>query len=122
MSELPLSSKYRTDPDAPVDDDERADLADRLATEFTSGRLPQDAYLAQLDLVYRAERLGDLVPVVAGLPPRSTHNVPDIVLQGNRLPGTVSKGKNIVPIVAGAAAGLFLVLGIVVVLLALMIL
>lgn len=118
MNELPLSSKYRTNAEDPVDDAERADLAARLSEEFTAGRLSQDDYLGQLDVVYRAEMLGELAGIVQRLPPRSTHSVPAVVQQGDRLPGTVGGGKNVVAITIAALAGLLTVAGLIIILLA----
>lgn len=125
MSELPLSSKYRTNPTGQVDDDERADLTERLSAEFTAGRIDQDDYLAKLDVIYNAAQLGDLAPVVATLPPRVTHGVPDIVLRSKNdtvSPGSVSPNRNLVPILAGAAAGAFVILVLVAVLVAMLVL
>ncbi|PIF01778.1 MAG: hypothetical protein CR979_01970 [Propionibacterium sp.] len=79
MNELPLSSKYRTNAADDVTEDERADIADRLAAQFVDGALNQDDYLAKLNIVYSAETLGDLVPVVQDLTPKPSHNVPEIV-------------------------------------------
>lgn len=122
MPDLPLSSKYRTNPQGAVDDDERAELTERLSAEYTAGRIDQDDYLAKLDVIYNAQTLGDLVPVVSALPPRSTHGVPDIVLKGKgTVPGTVNRSKNLTPLVAGATAGLVFVAGIVLILLFLLI-
>lgn len=125
MPELPLSSKYRTNPDGEIDDDERADLAERLSAQFTDGRISQEEYLAKLDLLYQADHLGELVPVVTGLPPRTTHGVPDIVLRSKNnavSPGSVSPNRNMVPILAGAAAGAFVILVLVAVLVAMLVL
>ena len=67
-SNLPISSPYRSKPDAPVTDAERDRLNARLNAAYTAGTLDQDDYRARLDLLFAAKRLGDLVPVVEGLP------------------------------------------------------
>jgi hypothetical protein len=81
MSELPISSKYRSTPNAPVSDDERDELTRRLNDAFEAGKLDQDTYSSRLDQLYAAHRLGDLVPVVEGLPPAQTYADPEMVQQ-----------------------------------------
>ena len=44
MSELPISSPYRSRPDAPVTDSEREQLNARLNAAYTDGRLSADDY------------------------------------------------------------------------------
>ncbi len=78
-SNLPISSPYRSTPDAPVTDAERDRLNARLNAAYTAGGLDQDDYRARLDLLFAAKRLGELVPVVEGLPPLPTHSSPAIV-------------------------------------------
>ncbi|MDO4718055.1 MAG: DUF1707 domain-containing protein [Propionibacteriaceae bacterium] len=112
MNELPLSSKYRVRADETVDDAEREELAERLALEYTDGRMTQEEYLSKLDIVYRASTLGELVPVVQFLPPKQTHQVPAIVSQGSRPPGVVGEGRNVLSHTLLAVAGVG-VLGIV---------
>jgi len=95
MSELPISSKYRSTPDAPVSDGEREELTQRLNDAFAAGQLDQDAYSSRLDQLYAAQRLGDLVPVVGRLGARQTYDDPAMVQQaaGGR-PGEVSQARS----------------------------
>ncbi|QGN35080.1 DUF1707 domain-containing protein [Microlunatus sp. Gsoil 973] len=94
MSELPISSKYRSTPDAPVTDDEREQLTRRLNDAFAAGKLDQDTYSADLDRLYAAQRLGELVPVVEKLPSVQTYNNPDMVQQSADVrPGEVSPAR-----------------------------
>ncbi len=81
MSNLPISSKYRSTPTRPVDDAERNALVARLNTAFTDGRIDSDAYARLLDVAFGAKTLGELVPVVEALPSVPTYAVPDAVLQ-----------------------------------------
>lgn len=118
MSELPISSPYRSTPDAPVTEGERERLSARLNAAFTAGSLDADAYHARLDRLFAAQRLGELVPVVQGLPPLSTHADPAIVAGSGGEPGELAAARG--------GAGLSLVtlgvLGGVVVLVALLLL
>ncbi len=78
-SELPISSPYRSRPDAPVTETEREQLASRLNAAFTAGTLDSDDYQTRLDTLFAATRLGELVPVVTGLPPLQTYSDPAIM-------------------------------------------
>ena len=82
MSELPISSPYRSTPDGPVTDSEREQLSARLNTAYADGRLDADDYQARLDTLFAASRLGQLVPVVDGLPPATTYDSPAMVAPG----------------------------------------
>lgn len=88
MSQLPISSKYRSNPDHPVSDADRDGLTKQLNDEFTSGRMDADTYHRLLDLTYSARNLGQLEPVAASLPVTSTHSQPPAVRQ----PGAVAPG------------------------------
>ena len=94
MSNLPISSKYRSRPDDPVPESERNDLSARLNDEFAAGRIDQDTYDDLLNRVFDAKSLGDLAPVVEVLGKPSTHNVPAIVAEasGGR-PGELSESR-----------------------------
>lgn len=94
MSELPISSKYRSTPDAPVTDVEREELTRRLNDAFAAGKLDQDAYSARLDQLYAAQRLGELVPVVQELPAVQTYADPAMVQQAAGRPGEVSTARS----------------------------
>lgn len=107
-----MSSKYRLRSGDQVDDAEREDLAERLAKEYTDGRISQDDYLRLLDIVYQAATLGELVEVVEILPPRQTHQVPAIAVQGSQPPGTLSEPRGMgvaTMVVVGGGAVLILV-------------
>ncbi|MGO4958279.1 DUF1707 SHOCT-like domain-containing protein [Luteococcus sp. Sow4_B9] len=84
MSNLPISSKYRSQPSRPVDGAEREDLTRRLNDAFTAGGIDGDTYRTLLDELYAAQTLGELVPVVEHLPVKSTHDEPAMVQQHTR--------------------------------------
>ena len=94
MSSLPPSSKYLQQAGAAVDDDEREALTTRLSDAFADGRLGQDDYMAALDTVYGAQRLGELVPVVEQLPAAAV-DTPNIVLTSGPPAGQVSTSRNV---------------------------
>lgn len=94
MSELPISSPYRNKPGEPVSDDERDRLSQRLNAAFTEGALTQEEYRARLDRLFAAEKLGELVPVVTGLPPQQTYEQPAIVETGSGQPGELTQAKS----------------------------
>lgn len=81
MSNLPISSKYRSQPARPVDEAEREDLTKRLNDAFTSGDIDGDTYRTLLDELYGAQTLGELVPVVEHLPAKQTYQDPAMVRQ-----------------------------------------
>lgn len=88
MSNLPISSKYRSTPDRPVDDAERGQLTQRLNDAYTRGELEQADYDQMLDRVYAAATLGELAPVAERLPVAPTHEQPALVRQqGTTGPG-----------------------------------
>jgi hypothetical protein len=94
MSELPISSKYRSTPTEPVSEDERNDLTRRLNEAFEAGGLTQDDYSARLDQLYAAQQLGELVPVVEGLPAVQSYAEPDMVGQpATSAPGELTEAK-----------------------------
>lgn len=92
MSEVSRSSKYRSRPQAPVDDHERDQLSQRLNAAYTGGRLSDEEFTARLDQLFAAEHLVELIPVVDGLPPQQTYDDPD-VLDGTTGSGTVPPGE-----------------------------
>lgn len=94
MSSLPPSSKYLQQADSAVEDDEREALTKRLSDAFADGRLEQDDYMAALDVVYGAQHLGELVPVVERLPAASVET-PGIVLSSGPPAGHVSTSRNV---------------------------
>lgn len=95
MSNLPISSKYRSQPALPIDDVEREDLVARLNQAFSDGSVGQDDYRTLLDRVFGARTLGELVPVVEALPVKPTHDSPAIVAQtGGPPPGELTPAVN----------------------------
>lgn len=95
MSELPISSPYRSQPDAPVTETERNQLSSRLNAAYEAGSLDGDDYQARLDTLFAATRLGELVPVVTGLPPLQTHSDPAIMATaGTGAPGELAPARS----------------------------
>ena len=94
MSNLPISSPYRSTPDAPVTEDERNQLSSRLNDAFSGGKLDSDDYRTRLDRLFAAQKLGELVPVVEGLPPVQTYNDPKIVASTGGQPGELAQAKD----------------------------
>lgn len=121
MSDLPISSKYRSTPDKPVDEYERNDLSDRLGDAYARGLIDADSYRERLDQLYAAQKLGELVPVVQGLPPRQTYNSPAIVEQGSGRPGELAAPRSAVSPALLVTGGVVAAIIIVAVLLALLI-
>jgi Domain of unknown function (DUF1707) len=93
-SNLPISSPYRSKPEAPVTDAEREQLTSRLNAAFTDGKLEQEDYQFRLDQLFAATRMGQLLPVVEGLPPMPTHSNPEIVDSGDGEPGQLAEPRN----------------------------
>lgn len=104
MRELPSSSKYLQEPDQLVDETEREALSKRLSDAYADGRLGQDDYLAQLDVVYRAQTNRDLVPVVRNLPAPSQHTPRGAEVEAKLPAGEVNISKR-VPILPVALVG-----------------
>ncbi len=108
MSEVPISSPYRSTPDAAVTEEERNRLSARINAAFTDGVIDGDSYRERLDRLFAAQKLGELLPVVEGLPPLVTHNLPAIVGEdAGGQPGELAaarSGTNLT-LVAGAAIG-----------------
>jgi hypothetical protein len=113
-SNLPISSPYRSTPQAPVTDAERDRLSSRLNLAFTEGTLTQDDYQARLDQLFAAQQLGQLVPVVEGLPPLQTYSDPAIITSGGQ-PGELaeSRGANhLTLLVVGGIAAIIVLISI----------
>ena len=58
---------------------ERNQLSSRLNAAYEAGAMDADDYHARLDTLFAAQRMGELVPVVQGLPPLQTYADPAIV-------------------------------------------
>jgi hypothetical protein len=94
VSELPISSPYRSTPEAPVTDEVRNQLSGQLNAAYTDGAIDGDDYRHRLDLLFAAQRLGELVPVVQGLPPVQTYADPAIVAGSGGQPGELSHPRD----------------------------
>lgn len=119
MSELPISSPYRSTPNAPVTDEERNRLNQRLTDAFSAGTIDEDDYNHRLDVLWSATRLGQLVPVVTGLPAAPTYSQPAIVAADGGEPGTLAPTRSGVPmtlLVGGGIAAIVLLVVIIVLL------
>ena len=122
MAELPRSSKYRATPNAPLDDDERNRLVERLNAAFEADEVPADEYRRLLDVLFGATTLGQVKEVVEALPGTATHAVPAIVDVGVGRPGELSEarapsGAMVAKVAAGGVVALVLLLVIVLALL-----
>lgn len=121
VPELSRSSKYLSRPQALVTDDDRDQLNHRLNQAYTSGRLNEDDFTARLDQLFAAEHLGELVPVVEGLPPEQTYDEPEIVHSANNAdgvqPGEVSQPRGGNRLSIGVVAALAVIVVLVVILL-----
>lgn len=93
-SNLPISSPYRSTPDAPVHDAEREQLNTRLNTAYTDGKLSADDYQTRLDALFAAQKMGELLPVVEGLPPLQTYDAPALVASTGGRPGELSEARS----------------------------
>lgn len=106
MSNLPISSKYRSLPDQPVTEAEREDLARRLNEGFSRGTIDQDDYSRLLDVVFAAKTNGDLLPVAEVLPVKQTYDQPAIVAQsGTAGPGELAPTRSANTLALWAVAG-----------------
>ena len=92
-SNLPISSPYRSTPELPVSDAEREQLNTRLNAAFTAGTIDDDDYRRRLDALFAAQKLGQLVPVVEGLPPLQTYDSPAMVAGNGGEPGQLSQPR-----------------------------
>ena len=124
MSNLPVSSKYRSRPHDPVDDDERESVVARVNLAFEQGALDDGRYRHALDATFAAKTLGELLPVVELLPVQATHNVPAIVSEGSvgGRPGELSEAhkpgnRTVMTVIGGVAAALLVLIVLLVILL-----
>lgn len=104
MSNLPISSRYRSTPHLPVTDEERNGIVARLNEAYTDGRVDPDAYQRLLDVAFGARTLGELVPVVEVLPPVATYAEPGVVAQTGR-PGELTEPRAPRPAVVAGVVG-----------------
>lgn len=94
MNELPISSPYRSTPEVAVSEPERNQLSSRLNAAYEAGRLDADDYHDRLDRLFAARTLGELVPVVTGLPPLQTYDDPAMVASTGGAPGQLAPGRS----------------------------
>jgi len=121
VSELPISSPYRSTPGAPVTEAEREQLSARINSAYADGRLDADDYQARLDSLFAASTLGQLVPVVDGLPPAPTYDSPAMVAPSGGVPGELSEARNASRVSLGLIVGLSAVVLVILILLVLLI-
>jgi hypothetical protein len=93
-SELPISSPYRSTPGEVVSETERNQLNDRLNAAYTAGALDPEDYQSRLDQLFAAQTLGELVPVVTGLPPLQTYTDPAMVASSGGQPGQLAPSRD----------------------------
>jgi hypothetical protein len=118
--ELPISSPYRSTPTLPVADDERDRLSTRLNAAFEAGSLDAEDYQARLDRLFAARTLGELVPVVQGLPPLATYDAPALVASTGGRPGELAparSGTSLTLVTVAGIAGAVLLIALLLVLL-----
>ncbi len=105
MSELPISSPYRSTPQAPVSEAERNQLSARLNAAYEAGALESDDFASRLDRLFAAQRMGELLPVVEGLPPLSTYDGPAFGDGGGAgAPGQLSTSRSATRLTIGVVA------------------
>lgn len=90
---LPISSKYRSQPNEPVTEAERSRLSAQLNEAFEKGEIDQTTYSELLDQVFEAKTLGDLIHPVEVLGKPATYNVPAIVEQSPGRPGELAEAR-----------------------------
>lgn len=106
VNELPPSSRYVARASEPVTDADRSEINARLNDAFSAGRLDEVAYQRQLDALYAATTLGELAPVVSGLPTRPTYDTPSIVDVGAAPPpGELTPHRSMSPALIGGLIG-----------------
>lgn len=117
---MPISSPYRSTPDAPVTDEVRDQVSRQLNAAYTAGKIEEDDFRGRLDTLFGARRLGELVPVVQGLPPLQTYASPAIVASGGGQPGELTQardGSKLTLVTGGAVVGAVLLIVILLVIL-----
>jgi hypothetical protein len=98
-----------------VSDAERNNVSSRLNEAFAAGTIDADDYQDRLDRLFAAQRLGDLVPVVDGLPPLPTHQPPAIVASTGGRPGELTparSGNKLTVAIVGTLATVLLLIAI----------
>jgi hypothetical protein len=78
-----------------VTEGERNSLSARLNSAYEAGALDSEDFSRRLDRLFAAQRMGDLLPVVEGLPPLPTHQNPAIVAtQAGSEPGELAAARS----------------------------
>ena len=77
----------------PDDEVDLAEAALLVARDAYPGLVVED-YRARLDTLFAAQRLGELVPVVQGLPPLPTYADPAIVASSGGQPGELAQPRD----------------------------
>ncbi len=122
MSNLPISSKYVSTPDKPVDERERESVVGRVNAAFEAGQLDDLDYRRYLDVAFRAKTLGELRPVVERLPAVAPSATPGNIEPATLEPGQLSEarapgGRSMLLLGGGVAAALVLLVILLVILL-----
>ena len=107
VSNLPISSKYVSTPDKPVDAVERESVVARVNAAFEAGALDDLDYRRCLDLAFAAKTLGQLRPVVETLPPVASYDTPGNIERAPLEPGTLAPAgapANRTLLIAGGSA------------------
>lgn len=103
-----------------MNDKERNQLSTRLNAAFEAGSLDSDDYRRRLDILFAAQRLGQLVPVVEGLPPLPTYTDPAIVASNNGQPGEVSAARSATSLALVVVGGVLVLIALIAILLVLL--
>lgn len=97
-----------------VSESERNQLNARLNAAYTAGSLDADDYQSRLDQLFAARTLGELVPVVTGLPPLQTYADPAMVASSGGQPGQLAPSRDAhrltLLVVAGVATAVVLLI------------
>lgn len=93
MSNLPISSKYVSRPDAPVDAAEREAMVARVNAAYEAGALDEFDYRRLLDVAFAAKTLGELRPVAEAVPAQPTYATPGNIVAASVAPGEVSPAR-----------------------------
>jgi hypothetical protein len=122
VSNLPISSKYVSTPDKPVDERERESVVARVNAAFEGGQLDDLDYRRFLDLAFRARTLGELRPVVERLPVAASYDTPGNIEPAVLQPGELSQarqpgGRSMLLVGGGVVAALVLLVILLVILL-----
>lgn len=122
VNELPPSSRFVARAGEPVTDADRSEINARLNDAFSAGRIDEDTFHRDLDTLYAAGTLGELAPVVAGLPARAAYDVPQIIEQNDPPPGELAPARGMSPAMTAGLVGGVAVLAVLLIILAIVVL